>query len=103
GSRIEPIRMMTAHGTPARAKAPSRLLVNSVLPTPGNPVMCIGMRACRPMAISWTKWVKSMRLRALDTAEREMEQFVVPFPSLIEPRAQRLPRGLVDEGMPQRL
>jgi hypothetical protein len=37
---------------PARANPASRLLVNSVLPTPGNPVMCIGMRACKPIAIN---------------------------------------------------
>src|SRR6185436_2081683 len=33
----------------------SRFLVNSVLPTPGKPVMCIGIRACSPMAMSCTK------------------------------------------------
>ena len=44
--------MMTLHLIPARANPVSRLLVNSVLPTPGKPVMCIGMRACKPIAIN---------------------------------------------------
>ena len=55
--------MMTLHLTPARSNPASRLLVNSVLPTPGKPVMCIGMRACSPIAISWTKCLKVMRRR----------------------------------------
>src|SRR6185437_1138557 len=60
--------MKTLHLRPARAKPASRLLVNSVLPTPGNPVMCIGMRACRPIAMSCTKCLKSMIARTgLDT------------------------------------
>ena len=58
--------MKTLHLRPARANPASRLLVNSVLPTPGKPVMCIGMRACRPIAINWTKCLNSM-LGPLDT------------------------------------
>ena len=34
--------MKTLHLMPARENPASRLLVNSVLPTPGKPVMCIG-------------------------------------------------------------
>jgi hypothetical protein len=30
---------------------------------PGNPVMCIGMRACKPIAINWTKSLNCMRRR----------------------------------------
>ena len=52
GSRIEPTRMKTLHLIPARANPSARLFVNSVLPTPGKPVMCIGMRACKPIAIN---------------------------------------------------
>src|SRR5262245_38574329 len=61
GSRIDPTRTSTLHLMPARSNPASRLLVNSVLPTPGKPVMCIGIRACRPMAMSRTKCLKSMR------------------------------------------
>ena len=55
GSRIDPTRTTTLHSIPTRSNPVSRLLMNSVLPTPGKPVMCIGIRACNPIAMSCAK------------------------------------------------
>src|SRR5262245_3922418 len=92
GSRIDPTRTITLHLIPTRSNPASRLLVNSVLPTPGKPVMCIGIRACNPMAMSCTK-CRNSKLDSpgtIDTvfhAMAEVPHDCVPPPSWRAPTA----------------